>query len=156
MSPARLERPWVFANEEKRDFLPRSLPMSHKLELDIYLNWPGQICPWKFTLIKDLKVICITLSCCRGRWKAWTRTTTVAVRMESLGERGLFIYVYTNKVAVVYVLGQSPCGRRKTMHGNSVLIILNTQHICHHAWKTVRISFRFLNILQSQWEGPKK
>ena len=47
----------MFANEEKRDFLPRSLPMSHKLELGIYLNLPEQICPWEFTLIKDLNVL---------------------------------------------------------------------------------------------------
>ena len=39
---------------------------------------------------------------------------------------------------LLYVLARSPCEWRTTMHWSVVPIIFNTQHICYHAWKTVR------------------
>ena len=49
-----------------------------------------------------------------------------------------------------YILGQSPQDLSKITHENVAMICFHTQHICHHAWKTVRNTFQCIIILQSQ------
>ena len=41
------------------------------------------------------------------------------------------------------------------MHRNVVPKIFHTQHICHHAWKTVGITPKCFVVLQLRGEGPE-
>ena len=50
----------------------------------------------------------------------------------------------------LFVLGQSPCNWRTMMPGNVVLTTFHTQQMCDHAWKTVRITFWSIIVLQLQ------
>ena len=54
-----------------------------------------------------------------------------------------------------YNLEQSPRDRETTMRQNVVLTIFHTQNICHHAWKTVRITLQCIVGLQLWGEGPE-
>ena len=54
-----------------------------------------------------------------------------------------------------YILEQSPRGWKTTMRQNLVLTIFHTQNICHHAWKTVRITLQCIVGLQLRGEGPE-
>ena len=54
-----------------------------------------------------------------------------------------------------YILEQSPRDWETNIRQNLVLTIFHTQNICHHAWKTVRITLQCIVGLQSRGEGPE-
>ena len=48
----------------------------------------------------------------------------------------------------VYRIGQCPCNWRTTMHWNVVPTTFHTQHVCHHAWTTVKTTLWCFIVLQ--------
>ena len=53
------------------------------------------------------------------------------------------------------ILEHSPPGWETTMHQNLVLTTFQTQNMCHHVWKTVRIKLQCIVGLQSRGEGSE-
>ena len=63
------------------------------------------------------------------------------------------LFLDPGTMKLVYVLGQSPCDWKTTMHQNAVPITFHAQNTCHHAWTIVKTTFQFIVVIQLRGEG---